>query len=82
MHAHHLHTGIEQEDTAGQYDIVQLCQIREETLRHVHIIMSASGDVDDAQDYEKACRDDCADHSSPFAYLAYPTKTFHRDEGG
>ena len=57
---------IEQEDAAGQAYIVESCQILEETLRHVHVVVSA-------------CRDYRSYHSAPFADLADPSESFHGD---
>ena len=47
---HHLHTRVEQEDSRCQYEVVEIGQVREETLAHVHVVVSARGDVDDSED--------------------------------
>ena len=49
MHAHHLHSRIEQEYAAGQNQIVEFSQVGEESLGHVHVIMSAGSNVNDTQ---------------------------------
>ena len=74
MHTHHLHTGIEEEDTAGQDYVVDLLQVGEETLRHIHIVVAACRDVDNSQHDKYSCGYDCAYHSAPFADFADPAK--------
>ena len=81
MDTHHLHTGIEEEDAACKHYVVKILQVREETLRHVHVVRTSCSNIDDAQYYQQACRNDRADHSAPFADLADPVQTFKRDEG-
>ena len=82
VNTHHLHTRVEEEDTAGQHQVVELRQVGEETLRHVHLVVTARGDVDDAQQNEQSGGYDRADHTAPFADFPDPAQTFERDEGG
>ena len=81
MYSHHFHTCIEQEDTASQNQVVKLGEVREEALRHIHVVMSARSYIDDTEDYKQSCGDDGSYHSAPFTYLAYPAESFHGDEG-
>ena len=80
VNTHHLHTGIEEEDAAGQYQVVEIRQVGEETLRHIHIVMASGRNVNDAQKDEQTCRYDRADHTSPFADFADPVHTFQGNE--
>ena len=82
VYTHHLHTRIEQEDTAGQHQVVEFRQVGEETLRHVHVVVSAGRNVDDAQQDQQASGNDRTDHTAPFADLADPSQALERDEGG
>ena len=81
MHTHHLHSCIEEEDAAGQNQVVEFREIREESLRHVHVVMTSAGDVYYAQNYQESGRNDCSDQSAPLADLADPAEAFHGNEG-
>ena len=81
MHTHHLHSGIEEEDAASEHKIVELCEVREKALGHVHIVMTSACDVDKSQDDQQSGGDDCADHSAPFADLSDPVQAFEGNEG-
>ena len=72
MHAHHLHSGIEEEDAACQDYIVEFRQVGEEALAHIHIVVTSCRQVQSSKDDEKSGRDDGSDESTPFAYLAHP----------
>lgn len=80
--AHHLHAGVEEEDAAGEHQVVELRQVGEEALRHVHVVVAARGDVDDAQHDEQSGGDDGAYHAAPLADFAHPVEPLERDEGG
>ena len=80
VNTHHLHTGIEEEDAAGQYQVVEIRQVGEEALRHIHVVMAAGRNVNDAQKNEQTCRYDRTDHTSPFADFADPVHAFQRNE--
>ena len=54
VNAHHLHTRIEEEDAAGQHEVVEFRQVGEEALRHVHMVVPAGRDVDDAEDDQQS----------------------------
>ena len=79
--AHHLHAGVEEEDAAGEHQVVELRQVGEESLRHVHVVVAARGDVDHAQHDEQPGGDDGADHAAPLADFADPVQPLERDEG-
>ena len=81
VHAHHLHTRIKKEYTAGQHYIIQFGEVGEEALGHIHIVMSSCTYIYDTQHDQQAGRDDRADHSAPFADLAHPSKALEGDEG-
>ena len=80
VYAHHLHSGVEEEYAAGKYQIVEFGKVGPETLRHVHIVVSARGEIYDAEDYEQRGGDYGSDHTAPFADLADPAETLERDE--
>ena len=79
MNAHHLHTCIEEEDAAGQDDVVKLGEVGEEALRHVHVVRAAGSYVYDTKYDQKSCWDDGADKAAPFADLSDPVETFECD---
>ena len=74
MDAHHFHTRIKEEDTARQDNIVELGKVREESLRHIHIVVSSAQNIYDTKNNQKSCRDDRAYHSTPFADLTHPAE--------
>ena len=73
MNTAHFHTGIEEEDAAGQYQVVEIRQVGEEALRHIHVVMAAGRNVNDAQKNEQTCRYDRTDHTSHLLIL--PTQS-------
>ena len=82
VYAHHLHAGVEEEDAAGEHQVVEFREIGEETLRKVHVVVASGGQVDRAQYDEQSGGDDRADHAAPFADLADPVQSLERNEGG
>ena len=82
MDTHHLHTGVEQEDTRSQHQVVEFGQVGEESLAHVHVIMSAGTEVDDPEDDQQAGRDNRPDHTADFRNLADPRQPFQGDGRG
>ena len=82
VYAHHLHTRIEEEDAAGQHKVVELREVGEESLRHVHVVVAAGRNVDDAQQDQQTRGNDRADHAAPFADFTYPSESLERDERG
>ena len=81
VYTHHFHSSVEQEDTAGQDYVVQLCEVWEEALGHIHIVVSTTCHIDDAEDDQKTCRYDRTYHTAPFADLSHPVEAFQGNEG-
>ena len=78
---HHLHTRIKEEYTARQNKVIQFFQIGEESLRHIHIIMAARSNINNAQNNEQTRRNDSTYHTTPLTDFTYPIQASHRYEG-
>ena len=72
----HFHTGIKEEDTCGEYDVVEVRQIGEEAAVEVQIGVSACSQINDPQDNQQGCRDNGTNHTTDFGNFTYPSHTF------
>ena len=79
---HHLHTGIEEEDAAGQHQVVEVFEVGEEAGREVHLVFAARGQVDNAEQDEQSRRNDGANHTAPLRDFTHPRKTLQGDKRG
>ena len=80
MDTHHLHTRIEEEDTAGKDKVIELLQVREESCAHIHIVMTARNKVYHTQNNEQRCRNNSTDNTAPFTDFSDPIQTLERDK--
>ena len=80
MDTHHLHTGIEEEDTTCQDEVIEIREVGEETILHRQVVVSSRGEVDYSEDDEQTRRDDRTDNTTPLTHLTYPAETLERDE--
>ena len=80
MDTAHFHTGIKQEDTGCQHEVVEVGKVREKASVEIHVRSSTSHEVDNRQHHQQACRNNRTYQTAHFRYLAYPRHPFQRDE--
>ena len=78
----HFHTGIEQEDTGSQHQVVEVAEVGEKVTVEVHLALSAGGKVNHRQYHQQAGRNNRTYHTAYFGHFAYPAHAFQRNEGG
>ena len=78
----HLHTGIEEEDARCQHQVVEVAEIGEEIALEVELRMSATGEINNSQHHQQACRNDGAHQTANLRDLAYPRHPFQGYKGG